>query len=133
MHPILEKHMAYILVMDDDDSLRSVMVEVLEKLGHSVSAFNTADQGIEAAKRGSFDLVVTDILMPGASGLDAILELRSVLSDVPILAVSGGGDDSSESYLEIADRLGADKTLTKPFAAEEFRNAVAGLLDRKEE
>ena len=124
--------MAYILVMDDDDALRSVMVEVLEKLEHNVSAFGTAEKGLEAAKRGSFDLVVTDILMPGASGFDAILEVKSVLKGVPILAVSGGGDDASEGYLDIASRLGADKTLTKPFTTEQFRGAVEGLLNRAE-
>jgi CheY-like chemotaxis protein len=59
--------MAHVLVMDDDDALRDVMVSVLEKQGHEVMAFGRADEGVDAAKRGTFDLVVTDILMPGTT------------------------------------------------------------------
>ena len=121
--------MAHILVMDDDETLRNVMTTILREQGHEVSAFATADDGLAAAGRGSFDLVVTDILMPGTTGYDAILELRQTLPATPVLAVSGGGDDTDNSYLDIARRLGARRALHKPFTADQFRAAVAELLE----
>jgi CheY-like chemotaxis protein len=120
--------MAYVLVMDDDEAVRDVMVRVLKNEGHEVSAFANAEEGVAAVSRGSYSLVVTDILMPGTTGIDAILQLRGILPTIPILAVSGGGEDTEESYLELASKLGANKVLAKPFTTDQFKEAVQELL-----
>jgi len=122
--------MARILVVDDQDDIREVVSEMLALDGHLVRAVPTGRMGLEACSAEEFDVVVTDIIMPGSHGLDMILELRSRYPDLRIVAMSGGGQAGPEGFLQAAERLGATVTIAKPFTCEQLAQAVQTALTK---
>jgi len=120
--------MARILVMDDEDALRAIMIDVLTEEGHEVIDSNTGRIVMDPDVIGNVDLVVTDIIMPEVEGMEAIRETIRQRPDLPILAISGGGRTVVDSYLPVAGHLGARDTLMKPFAPDELVDRVNALL-----
>ena len=122
-----ELQVASILLIDDDAGIRSTARLILETAGHTVSEAADGEQGLAIFDTGDFDLVITDLYMPGKEGIETIQDLADRGSRVPILAVSGmaaaEGGTLQDAYL-----LGADATLAKPFSAADLRQAVADLL-----
>ena len=92
--------MAKILVIEDMEGVRLSIVTVLERNGHTVSTAENGIIGVEKAKEDSFDLIITDILMPEQDGIEVINELREHNPNTIILAVSGGGTQVSVDVLE---------------------------------
>ena len=116
--------MARILVVDDDDTSRRVLSEMLETLGHIVTQ---AENGKYALKRyhcESPDVIITDIVMPEMDGLELIRNVRLTGSDVGILAVAGMGMLVRDEVMD----AGADRLVGKPFRMAELEDAVAALL-----
>jgi DNA-binding response OmpR family regulator len=122
--------MATILIIDDDESVRVAMRMVLEGAGHKVVAATGGREGLRLGKSQVFDLVISDILMPEFDGIETIRELRKVSQTIKIMAISGGGKTNPEIFLSMAQQLGADGTLMKPFGRTELLAAVEGLLGR---
>jgi CheY-like chemotaxis protein len=120
--------MADILIIDDDDALRSTMRKLLERVGHAVREAADGASGLALLKQSRPDLVVTDLYMPEKEGIETILEVRAVHPDLPILAVSGGGIASPGATLGDAEALGASATLAKPFSVEDFQETIERLL-----
>lgn len=114
-----------ILIIDDDVAINKVLKKVLEMEGHEV--INTYD-GIEGIpvleKDPSIDLVITDIVMPEKEGIETIMEIRKKNRDVKIIAISGGGRLKPDSYLVLAEKLGADAVLKKPFDGDELLQTI---------
>ena len=79
-------------------------------------------------KDEDIDIVLTDIVMPDMEGIETIRELRKINPDVKIIAFSGGGSLSPDSYLKIAASMGANYTFTKPFDLNELKETVKKLL-----
>ncbi len=121
--------MARILVIDDDDLLRRFVVALLEKRKYDVQSADSGEAGLRLAAATEFDLVVTDIVMPGTPGLETISEIRRQWPEIKILAISGGGSSKGD-YLQYASRLGANAVLAKPFEPTEFLDIVARLAVR---
>lgn len=119
-----------ILIIEDDGALRKIMAKVLRLSGHQVAEAEDGGVGMRIFREGSYDLVVTDLLMPEKEGIETIMELRENNPDLPILAVSGGFAADREGPLHDAEVLGADASLAKPFTVEEFSEAVESLLRR---
>jgi CheY-like chemotaxis protein len=119
--------MSRILVIDDDELLRRFVVALLERRNYSVQAVDSGEAGIELAAASDFDLVITDIVMPGTEGLETIKQIRRHKPGIKILAVSGGGSSKGD-YLHYAERLGANAALAKPFEPVEFLEVVAALI-----
>ena len=120
--------MARILIIDDEDELRSMLRQMLEHAGHQVSeAFNGA-VGIEMYQRDTPDLIITDIIMPEKEGIETIIALRRADPNLPIIAISGGGRLDATDFLTMAKKLGARHTLTKPFQREQLLEAVSECL-----
>jgi len=116
-----------ILVIDDDDLVRETMKLGLESAHYQVSEANDGAVGLQIAFQDEFDLVITDILMPNKEGIETIQELRRARPALKIIAISGG-DRRGGSFLEIAEKLGANKTLRKPFRPQELLRCVQDLL-----
>ena len=116
-----------ILVIDDDTLMRDGIADLLEEAGYTVRAAADGSAGLEAAMAGAPALVVTDIFMPGTSGMAVISELRRMHPATPIIAISGrfsaDGMDPAEVSL-----LGASRVLAKPFTSSDLLAAVAELL-----
>jgi DNA-binding response OmpR family regulator len=104
-----------VLVIDDDPVVCAVVAGVLESDGYSVTSAGDAQTGISRYGELSPDLVIVDILMPGKEGIATILELREANPEARILAMTGGGNFAASDVLRIAELLGADNSLKKPF------------------
>lgn len=113
-----------ILVVDDEEELRDLLRHVLERAGHVVECSRDGIAAISAFKKRSFDVVVTDMLMPERDGLELIADLKVNHPAVKIVAISGGGQIGSDEYLAMAKGFGADVLLRKPFAHQALLAAV---------
>jgi DNA-binding response OmpR family regulator len=104
-----------VLVIADDPVFCRVVEEILENDGYAVESVGDAQSGISRFGETHPDLVMVDILMPGKEGIATILELREANPDARILAMTGGGNFAAADVLRIAELLGADNSLKKPF------------------
>ena len=119
--------MARILLIEDNNSVRSVLREALELAGHTVIEARNGAEGLDLFPQAGADLVITDIVMPDKDGLDVVTALREQVPPVNIIAISGARD-SAEDYLDLAYRMGAVKVLLKPFTAAALIAAIDELL-----
>lgn len=120
--------MARILLIDDDDAMRTALHLMLVHFGHIVIDARNGNEGLARYKDAYPDLLITDIVMPEKEGLEVLMELRKSSSPVKIIAISGGGRNNAMDYLYIAKRLGAAKVLEKPFSSEVLMAAVDEVL-----
>jgi len=120
--------MARILIIEDEDVVRQMLRDMLERAGHQVVEAPDGEKGIQLYRAEPTDLIITDIIMPKKEGVETIMELREEFPDVKVIAVSGGGRIGPTDYLEIAKRIGAARTFKKPFDRRELLKAVSELL-----
>lgn len=119
--------MNHVLVIDDDDNLRSSLKRALSYAGFVVDVAENGDAGLQRALANPPDVVVLDVMMPGLDGIEVCRRLRAG-GDVPILMLTAKD--------EVADRVkglesGADDYLVKPFALEELVARLRALLRRR--
>jgi two-component system chemotaxis response regulator CheY len=119
---------ARILIIDDDDRFRGMLRRTLERAGYEVVEARNGQEGQQHYRAAPTDLIITDILMPEKEGLETIMELRGDFPGVKIIAISGGGLTGNLGFLAIAQRLGARRTLQKPFDLREMLDAVCEVL-----
>ncbi len=119
--------MASILVIDDDAQLRTLLRGWLEYLGHEVSEAANGRDGVELYQEQPSELVLTDVFMPEEDGLGAICALKRHDPLVRIVAMSGGGRLNGELVLELANGMGADATISKPFRIRELIDAIEAV------
>jgi DNA-binding response OmpR family regulator len=117
-----------VLVIDDDPVFCKVVEGILAKAGYAVECAGDAQTGISRFGETQPDLVIVDILMPGKEGIATILELREENPDARILAMTGGGNFAAADVLRIAELLGADNSLKKPFDPEMLLTTVRRCL-----
>jgi len=122
--------MAKILVIDDDRMVRDTLKIILVAAGHEVMLTEDGNRGMQAFSTFTPDLVITDILMPEKEGMETIRDLRQLQPDIPIIAISGGGRVGNMSFLRVAERFGANRTITKPFEPEHIVATIAELLPK---
>jgi CheY-like chemotaxis protein len=128
--------MANILVIDDEEQVRSLLRHTLEDAGHVVVESTDGEEGIARYREAPMDLVVTDIVMPDKEGIETIMEFRKLDAEIRILAISGGGRLGNLLYLNcvlnMAQLLGATRVLAKPFGGAEFLRAVDECLGKSD-
>lgn len=124
--------MRSILVIDDDGAILDMISWMLKKEGYKALTATDGKEGMRTIKNTpEIDLVITDLLMPEKEGIETISELKKGFPQIKILAISGGGIGSTETYLSIAKKLGADLTLKKPFTKRDLVESVQKLLGDK--
>lgn len=120
--------MARILLIDDEQMVRETLIRLLEQGGHEVASAENGERGLQLAREGDYELVVTDINMPGVDGLATIDGLSAALGHQRIIAISGGSRDVHASdCLEMAQDAGAKLVLQKPFTSQQLLDAVEKL------
>ncbi len=124
--------MARILIIDDEDELRSMLHQMLEQAGHEVTEAVNGAEGIQLYEQGRPDLIITDIIMPEKEGVETIIALRRADPDLPIIAISGGGRLDATDFLTMTKKLGARRTLSKPFRRDQLLEAVGECLAEDE-
>ena len=117
-----------ILIIDDEDKVRELLVKVMKRAGHEVVEAENGRIGQRLFEAEPTDLVITDLIMPEQEGIETIQTLREKYPMVKIIAISGGGRLDPEGYLAAAEGLGADRIFTKPFNIQELTTAVNELL-----
>ena len=120
--------MTEILLIDDMAGVRRAVTAMLKRAGHNVTAADGGSQGLELLKSHRYDIVITDMLMPGTDGADVLSELSNMPNRPRVIAISGGGAGlSAESALRLA-RIKADAFLEKPFDTGDLLAAIDKLL-----
>ena len=120
--------MASILVIDDDALIRQSLETALTRPGHLVRSAGDGVEGLKLFRAQAADLVITDLVMPEQDGLATIMDLRRIAPDLRIIAISGGMIQNPQLYLQLAEKLGADRVLSKPFSLAELLAVVAAVL-----
>ena len=122
----MDNFIAHILVVDDDDGIRSLVKKYLNENNYLVTTANNAENASEKIKIIKFDLIILDIMMPGKSGLDFIRENKKKI-DTPIILLTAKGEANERiKGLEI----GADDYLPKPFEPKELLLRIKNILNK---
>jgi two-component system, LuxR family, response regulator FixJ len=119
--------MSRILLIDDDASVRRTVTRMLKAAGYAVQTATSGEEGLELARDGSFDAILSDIHMPGLSGLDTLRRLREMRVGTPFVMMTGFG--TIEIAVE-AMKLGAVDFVQKPFFRDELLSRVRDAVER---
>ena len=125
----------HILVADDEQNTLLTMQFILEVADYRVTTVENGQEALDKILRyknteNSIDLLITDIQMPGLTGLELMGELHRLKVDMPLLAITGYGN--RELTVELMNR-GCDKCLDKPIDEEELVKSVAALLENEDQ
>ncbi len=110
-----------ILAVDDDENIRSVLSEMLDFLGHKVEAAEDGKRALDFLEKQSFDLVITDLGMPGISGWEVTRAAKEKNKATPVILISGWGTQIDPAKVS---EVGIDKVLPKPFHMDDIRRAI---------
>ncbi len=120
--------MKKILIIDDEEAIRLMVKRLVEKAGYTAELASNGEEGMMMIDEASFDLVITDIIMPRKEGIEIITAIRKNYPEIRVIAMSGGGRFTSEGYLKSAKILGANRVFTKPFNHREMITAIDDLI-----
>ena len=118
--------LAHILVVDDDEGIRSLVKKYLNENHYLITTASSAEDAFEKIKIIKFDLIILDIMMPGKSGLEFIQENKKNLDTPVILLTAKGQSDERVEGLEV----GADDYLPKPFEPKELLLRLKNILNK---
>ncbi len=120
--------MATILVVDDSTTMRQMVCFTLTSAGHDVVEAADGNEGVAAARQGKFDLVITDVNMPGMNGIELVRALRALpeYKFTPMLVLT---TESEQSIKQKGRDAGATGWIVKPFSPDILLNTLAKVLD----
>jgi len=118
---------AHILVVDDEGAIRYSISKTLQRLGYQVHTAESGEEALEMMQRQEYDVVLTDIRMPGLSGVELLARIKEQAPDAVVILLTGYA--SLETAIESL-RLGAHDYLVKPSSSQDIRNSVAEGLER---
>jgi two-component system alkaline phosphatase synthesis response regulator PhoP len=118
-----------ILIIEDDEDIRELLVYNLEKNGYEAEAVESGETGLTSANRRKPDLILLDLMLPGVDGLSVCRQLKAgkATQDVPIIIISAKGE---ETDIITGLELGADDYLAKPFSPNILLSRVRAVLRR---
>lgn len=116
---------ARILVVDDEASIRDLCARVLTRNGFAVTSASTGEDALRYLQDNSFDLIISDIRMPGVSGVDVLETAKTLYPSISVILITGFG---TTEILARANQSGAARILTKPFDALELLATVSKIL-----
>lgn len=118
---------AAILLIDDNAELAIVLTQALRHAGHTVWATESAKDGVKLLQQHPIDILITDLVMPEQDGIETIQLARQLRPNLRIIAISGDAPRHAQLYLKVAGKLGADRSLLKPFKLEDLFGAIEEL------
>ncbi len=117
-----------ILVIDDEELVRGILADILSQSRHQVVVAANGEEGIRLFREEKFDMVLTDLGMPGMSGWEVCKEIREIDPDIPVGMITGWGAEVSRKKRE---EHGVDFVLSKPFDLEQILNVVVEAMSSK--
>jgi DNA-binding NtrC family response regulator len=118
--------MANVLYVDDEDAIRLILQDTLERLGHSPIGAASVPEALAALSRSQPDLIISDFKMPGLSGLEFLELLRDEGRDIPLIILTGY---ATIEHAVAAIKAGASDYITKPLQPEQLEHAVSQALE----
>jgi len=116
---------ANILIIDDDESILDVIGDIIEFLGHTATEASTGEEGIEYFKTKNFDVVLTDLGMPGISGWEVTRICKKLKPEVPVVMISGWGNQIDENMIAESK---LDGVIAKPFEITQIKATIQKVL-----
>ncbi|MBU0800951.1 MAG: response regulator [Alphaproteobacteria bacterium] len=116
-----------IVVIDDDDLARLTCRNILKRIQADVFEAPNGVLGVELVLKEKPNLVITDMLMPEKEGLETIVDIRASGVSTKIIAMSGGGVKRNMAFLKMAEKVGADRLMAKPFSPEDLLGCIKSL------
>ena len=116
-----------VLMIDDDEGLSAMLADYLAPLGIRLAAAPTAAQGLAQIKRGGYDAIILDVMLPDLDGFEVCRRVRAI-SDIPILMLTARGDETDRI---VGLELGTDDYLPKPFNPRELLARLRAILRRR--
>jgi DNA-binding response OmpR family regulator len=120
--------MAKILVVDDEEKIRELILKYAKFEGHEVHMAADGISAVESARQGSFDLIIMDVMMPELDGFSAVKEIRKI-AQTPVLMLSARNEEYDRIH---GFETGADDYVTKPFSPRELMLRVEAILKRSQ-
>jgi two-component system response regulator PilR (NtrC family) len=117
-----------LLIVDDEQGMRDLLSIMLRREGYRVELAGSGEEALDRISRDLFDLIITDISMPGVDGIGVLRRVREIAPEVPTIIITAYA--STESAIE-ALKLGAYDYIVKPFDVEEFKIVIANALERR--
>jgi len=124
----IEKKEIKILLVDDDDGVRSSFTALLTRRGYDIDPKSSGVEALNSLKKTSYDILLTDLKMPNMNGLDLLKEARKIDSELGVIIMTGYGEIAS--YLEAMD-LGAVEYLNKPVKTSDLEVIIKKLIQGK--
>ena len=118
--------MAAILVVDDEQAIRSALADTLAFLGYEVATASNGTEGLRLFHKNSFELVVTDVHMPGMDGLTLAQRIKEASPNTPVVLITGS---EKEMILRKVKGTSIDSVLFKPFTLEDLQQTLQGVLN----
>jgi CheY-like chemotaxis protein len=115
-----------VLVIDDEPVVRDTLGEILRQQHHHVVVADDGASGLARFREGAFDLVMTDLAMPGMSGWQVAQAVKAVRPQVPVVLVTGWGVEVQADELQTH---GVDRVITKPFRFEDVQGVLASFRE----
>jgi DNA-binding response OmpR family regulator len=120
----------HILVVDDNEDIRSLLSLVLQKEGYHVFLAANGNEAIEIVKNNKLDLILLDVMMPGLSGLEVLSSIRAnkdkKISEIPVMMITA---KSTVSDIDEAVENGATSYIIKPFRNENLIQKVTAIFE----
>jgi CheY-like chemotaxis protein len=120
--------MATILVIDDDEGMRRLILRTLRGAKHELIEAGDGQEALMLVEEHKPDLIITDILMPRKEGIETMREVNERAPSTKIIAISGGGMSHNLMFLDVAKAFGAAAVIAKPFRASELLETVERVL-----
>jgi len=117
-----------VLIVDDEAPIRDLCARVLTRNGFAVTMASTGEDAVRQLQDGPFDLVISDIRMPGISGMDVLTTAKSLYPSIAVILITGFG---THDVADRANQSGADRILMKPFDAMELLAMVRKILAKE--
>jgi len=121
--------MQHILIIDDDEMIRTIFKRFLEGQGYRVECAVDGRDGLRQLEVEPPDLVITDIMMPDVDGLEVVLAMREKHPGIPVIAISGGMSSLPMDFLPMVEKFNECRVLYKPIALKDLLPVVKQLLE----
>ena len=121
--------MARILLIDDEPLIITMLSTFLGREGHEVVSAGDGKEGLKILDGGSFDLIITDIIMPECDGFEVLMSIEKMPNRPKTIAMSGGSSYLVQEYLlDISEKMKADRVIPKPIQLSKLSEIIDELL-----
>jgi two-component system, cell cycle response regulator len=122
-------HTGKIIVIDDEPSVRKLIKRLLERKGHFVDTAKTGEEGVSKILDNEYDIVITDMLLPGMDGMEVLKKIKEHTPDIDVVLITGFGSiESAVSFM----KAGALDYITKPINSDHLEIVIQKAIERKE-